>query len=797
MRIRLTPLLLFLLPLLGSRSLAAQEPAGGFPVIDSVLVEGHSRLTPTQIQGTAGIVTGRPLGFIEVQRAIDALFGTGQFDDVSVSLRQVGDKNWLVLHVKERPLLLKWTVRGAEKIPERTVRDRVKLQEGRAIDRAAVARGRAAIDSMYQAQGYYAARTRVVELPQPAGVRLVFEVDEGNRVAVSQVQIAGNTVFSDKDVVKHMDTRPEGFWWFQKGRYDDETLDEDLRERLPAFYGEHGLIDFRVLSDTLMMDSTTGKAAVRVTVDEGKPYYVGTFQINGNRQFSTDELLTFYPFGSALFPGEIADTSRKPEPFDREAWQAAADKVGTLYRNNGYIYVDVSSRETRRTAPDGTRYVDLAWDIREGELALVNKINILGNDVTHERVIREAIVLLPGSVFSQDRLIRSYQNIGNLGYFQQPMPFPDIEPSANGKDVDVTFRVEERRTGNFNFGASLGQGTGVGGFFGIEEPNLFGRGKRIRFQWQFGQNINDFTLSYTDPAIRDSRVSGTLTLFNSRQRFTIQDLGRRRQEGGSLQFGFPFFGSRYTRIFASYGFQRIRYTEGSEAIRARFRCSSCSRSTLGMTLLRDTRIGLPFATAGTMASLQGELNGGFLGGTGRYQKIEGEGRWYAPLGVLGGNRQLGSGVQLTLGITAKTGFIFGDAGPFFTELYSMGGTQFGVPLRGYEEFSITPNGFDPQAGGSTASPDAFGKAYAAFTVEFGARASQSLYFSTFLDAGNVYRDARQYDPSRLFRGAGFGVALISPLGPIGIDLGYGFDKVDINGRPNPGWKLHFKLGNFF
>jgi outer membrane protein insertion porin family len=164
---------------------------------------------------------------------------------------------------------------------------------------------------------------------------------------------------------------------------------------------------------------------------------------------------------------------------------------------------------------------------------------------------------------------------------------------------------------------------------------------------------------------------------------------------------------------------------------------------------------------------------------------------------MGGGGQLGAGVQFVLGLTAKSGFIFGDAGPFFTELYSLGGVQYGIPLRGYDEFSITPNGFDPSASGNQASPDAFGKSYAAFTIEAGARVSQSLYVDGFFDAGNVYRSARQWDPTRLFRGAGFGAAVISPLGPIGIDLGYGFDKVDGQGRPAPGWQLHFKLGNFF
>src|SRR4029453_5466422 len=208
--------------------------------------------------------------------------------------------------------------------------------------------------------------------------------------------------------------------------------------------------------------------------------------------------------------------------------------------------------------------------IREGAPATINKIEIVGNDITHERVIREAIVLLPGDLFNRELLIRSYQNVSNLGFFQQPLPAPDVRPAGNGADVDIVFRVEEKRTGNINFGASLGQGTGVGGFIGLEEPNLFGRGKKGRLQWQFGRNINDFTIGYTDPAIRGTPISVTPTLFNSRQRFTVGDLGRRRQIGGSVQFGFPFFGSRYTRFFASYGLQVIQFTEGAEDLRERF-----------------------------------------------------------------------------------------------------------------------------------------------------------------------------------------------------------------------------------
>jgi len=765
------------------------------PTIDSIAVVGNRRLTSSQIVGTSGLIAKQPVNYRDIQRAITALFRTGQFDDVLVEQAPLRDGLMLTLKVKERPILEKWAIRGVSKVSEGSIRGRVKLTEGRPIDRNAVEQSRASIDSLYKHDGYYSAQVKVLELPQTdERLRIVFDVNEGQRVAVSQIVVDSNQHFSDKQVASHMATRPEGLWWFENGEYDERKVDQDVRERLPRWYADHGYMDMQVTHDSLIADSTGGKAVLHLTVNEGQRYQVGTFGIDGNRRFSSEELQVFYPFGPVGPSGQLLGA---PQPFSRTGWDAATEKVQNLYANNGYIYAQIEPTETRRIGPDGKPVVDLGWTIHEGQPATINKVEIVGNDVTHERVIREAIVLLPGDLFSRERLIRSYQNIANLGFFAQPLPSPDVKPAANGVDVDIVFRVEEKRTGNINFGASLGQGTGVGGFLGLEEPNLFGKGKRGKFQWQFGKNINDFNLSYTDPAIRESRISGTISIFDSRARYTVGDLGRRKQTGGSLQLGFPFLGSRYTRFFTSYSYQHVTYSEGSADLRARYSCTSCVRSTLGANILRDTRIGLPFAVGGSLTNVSGELNGGFLGGTGNYRKLDLEGRWYAPIGTMGGGGQLGAGVQFVLGLTAKSGFIFGNAGPFFTELYSLGGVQYGIPLRGYPEFSITPNGYDPTASGSQASPDAFGQSFAAFTLEGGARISQSLYVNTFFDAGNVYRSPRQWDPTRLFRGAGFGAAVISPLGPIGIDLGYGFDKVDRFGRPAPGWQLHFKLGNFF
>ncbi len=668
--------------------------------------------------------------------------------------------------------------------------------EGRAIDRVAVARSMAAIDSLYKKKGYFAAEVSIEEAKRDSAnaVDVTFVVKEGGRVAISQVVIEGNEKFKDKEIISGMASRPEGFWWFRKGEYTEDKVEDDVRNRIPQWYADRGHVDLRVLRDTLVTDSTPGKAILKISVDEGKPYVVGAFDIVGNRRFSADQLSLFFPFGTAVVAGGGTDVG---VAFSKADWETATGKVRDLYSNNGYISSQVEPEEVRRTGADGKPLVDLRWRIFEGQPATINKIVILGNDVTHERVIREQIVLVPGATFNRDLLIRSYQNVSNLNFFEQPLPAPDVQSAENGTDVDVIFRVTERNTGNVNFGASVGQGVGVGGFLGLEEPNLFGKGKRGKIQWQFGRNINDFNLSYSDPAIRDSRISGTLTLFNSRQRYTVGDLGRIRREGANLQLGFPFFGSRYTRVFASYGFQRNRFTDTPADLADRFRCDeSCSRSSLGLSLVRDTRVGLPFPVGGSSITTSGEFNGGFLGGSGQYQKVDLEGNWFTPLGRSGGDN-FGGGIQFTLGFKAKSGFVFGDVGPFFYELYSLGGVQYGIPLRGYDEFSITPLGFDPTASGSQVQPGSFGKAYASFTIEAGARLSQQFYVNIFSDAGNVYGRARQFNPTRLFRSVGAGVALISPLGPIGIDLGYGLDRVDQTGKPKPGWQLHFRLGNFF
>jgi outer membrane protein insertion porin family len=446
--------------------------------------------------------------------------------------------------------------------------------------------------------------------------------------------------------------------------------------------------------------------------------------------------------------------------------------------------------------------VNLRWDIRERQQSIVNRIDITGNSFTRESCIRQQLTVFPGSVFSQDRLMQSLQRIQAMGFFED-LQSPQFEPVNDSLGLlNLIINVTEKKTGSVNFGASMGgAGGGLGGFVGFDQPNLFGQCKRGSLNWQFGSLVKEFNISYSDPAIRKSQFSGSANLYHMNARYTVAEFGRQTRTGGYLRVGFPFLGSYYTRAFVSYGGEAVKYSGDPNSLLGQLAndCDNCFRSTVGFNLTRDTRLGMPFPSAGVYQTLDAQINGGILGGTANFRRYSTELRSYVPLGTVGGDQLAGTQpIQISMGISLRAGTVFGSTGPFFpTQEFSMGGVQQGETLRGYDEFTITPGGYVTDGSALQARRESFGKAFMSATAEVGARISQTVYTSVFFDAGNVWRNAQDFNPTRMFRGAGAGIALVTPLGPLGLDYAYGFDKLDAFGKPDPGWKLHFKLGQIF
>lgn len=385
--------------------------------------------------------------------------------------------------------------------------------------------------------------------------------------------------------------------------------------------------------------------------------------------------------------------------------------------------------------------------------------------------------------------MRSYQAISGLGFFETPLPEPSFDEDEETGDLDITFHVEEQQTGSVNFGTTMGGVMGISGFIGYEQPNLFGQAKSGSLRWDFGRYQNNFHLQYADPALFQSRVSGMVSLFDSRDRFFSFQTGERKQRGGLLRFSVPLPGSQFARLFAGYSLSRtdFRLREGADDTSLFGRPPGTqSQAILGIS--RNQMDHPIFPTVGSNLSFENELNGGILGGDGDFTKHTLEGEWWVPVGQVGGDDPEGRPIVFALGLRAEGGTLFGDADRFPFDRFWLGGVQFGEELRGYDETTITPLGYFPRGSGQVQDIDRLGDTFLSLGAEYAIRLNDNISVSAFYDAGNVWRSPREVDPSRLFRGAGVGAMLVTPFGPIGLDFAYGFDKDD------PGWQLHFRMG---
>jgi outer membrane protein insertion porin family len=792
----------FLAILVGGAPLSAQLER-----VDSIATVGNQRVTRTDMLSRIGLEIGQPLGQTDIQRAERNLWASGDFKDIEVRAEEIatpeGPRLVLTFQVVEQPLIRSVSIQGLENVSERRVRDSTGLQGNVPYSPQTITEAQAFIRSELARAGIPFARIeeRIVPVETGTGpvVDVFLDVTEGNRVTVAQFLIEGNEQIDDEAIVASLTTRPEAFWWFRPGTYDPDQFERDIQETIPSLYSAQGYLDFQVLAQELIVDPETGKARIEMQVSEGPQYRVADLQIEGNAYLPRDRIEQFLQAerGGLLRSLGIGGAPESRDliggVFDAVAFEEAIQQIQQAYADEGYIFAQVEPFVDRRpTTTAGTEpTVSIGVSIREGTPAIINRIDIVGNDYTHEWVIRDRIFLLPGDTYSQSRVLESYQSIGSLGFFEMPLLPPGIDANPETGLVDITFNVKEAQTATFQFGSSVGGGTGLAGYIGLDHTNLFGQAKEGHLRWDFGRYLNNFSITYSDPALFRSLVSGTVSLFNSTDRFIQFQNGRRRRVGASLRFGFPVPGDQRSRLFIGYALSRTNLTlrQGVEDV-SLFGQPDGVQSQLQLGVTRNTLNHPLFPTVGSRLSWNVDLNGGILGGDGDFTKHMIESTWWVPVGSLG-ETAAGGGVRFALGVSLRGGAIFGDASRFPFDRFWMGGVQFGQQLRGYDETSITPLGFFPEQSAAVGDVQRLGDGFISLSAEYAMRLSNMLSASAFFDAGNIWREPRDIDPTRLFRGAGLGLQIVTPFGPIGVDYAYGFDKTV------PGWQLHFRMGPGF
>ena len=611
-----------------------------------------------------------------------------------------------------------------------------------------------------------------------------FKIEENSRLSVRKIHFTGNSFYSEDDLKSELEELSEKTWWkfWSSARYEPEKVKKD-KETLLKFLNKNGFRDAEILSDSLVYTDDKSMVDVYFNILEGSRYKLRNIVWEGNTVYNSEVLNERLGFKS----GDIYDLISFNQNLRGNEKQ---NDVASLYLDNGYLTFTVNAVE-KKVSKDS---LDVFISVNENNQFKIGKVSIKGNDKTKEKVIRRELYTVPSDFFNKAAMIRSLQQLANLQYFNVEKLYKEgVDYNLeNDSTVNVAFIVEEKSSDYLN--ASIGY-SGSFGFsgaigvtlnnFSIAEPFQLGAGQILSFNWQFGVGnlYRTFSFGFTEPWFMNSPTLVGFDLFSTRQSY-IYDLF---QAGGSVKVGRRLkWPDDYFYIQGFFRYQNNNVLNGGGF----YREGESEQFTLGFTLNRKDVDNPIFPSKGSSLTWSSEISGGpFLPGTVDYFKMTLTTEWY---------KRLFNSNRFALYLSSDMGYIEElkkntTIQPF--ELFYMGGAGLVIAttsLRGYDDRTVGPK----QASGDVIGGRMFFKYIAElrFAVSLD---PMPLYILAFAEAGNVFENITTADPFKLRRSAGFGARiLINPVGLLGFDLGYGFDRREVDGT-DPKWQFHFQFGKGF
>lgn len=718
-------------------------------------VEGNKRSDESLIVTMSGLRVGEEISVEDVQDAIRQLHSLGIFKDIKfLAQEQTPEGVRLKIVVEEYPVLKKLSIEGNEQVDMKTIKEELNLAEGQVISSRDIKRGQKRILSLYEDKGYLLATVnpRTFESDEEGKIILKYEIDEGKKVKVKHIEILGNKAFDDDKLKDQMKTK-EDRWW-RSGDFKEEQFREDL-EKIAHFYRTEGYRDAEVIDHSISYDERKEHMTINITVFEGKRYRMGEVKWEGNRLYSDEELFRWVEFEE----GDV---------YDQKKFDQTLNNLYSAYQEKGYLYANISPDEEIEGG-----VINLTFRITEGNPARVRRINITGNTKTKEKVIRRELVIKPGDIFRRSALERSQRKLYQLNFFQDVRIIP--EPLENG-DIDLTFKVKEKSTGQANIAAGYSERDGPIGSIGISIPNLFGNGQRLDFNWDFGTRYGQIRLGFTEPWLFDTPTSAGFDLYKFNRIWTAKDYEYEEERTG----GFVRLGRRltwpddYFRIYWKYRLEEVDYSGDDtypSPLKEEIGRPPEITSSMAITVMRDSRDLPEFATKGSLNSYSLEFAGGPLQGDVGYHKHLIDSNWYLPVFW-----------KLVLLLKGKAGFTQGFDEPgevSLSERFFPGGLSHDGIIRGYEDRSV--------------GPEVGGRSMLTLTAELQfPLVEKQVYGILFADAGEAWKGLGGTNPFDLRRSVGFGFRVVAPmLGLIGFDIGYGLDEG--GGQ----WRPHFQMGRSF
>ncbi len=466
--------------------------------VSEIRVEGTQRIAAETVRAYVTAQPGAVADADEIDRSLKALFATGLFADVVI--RQDGGA--LVVRVVENPIVNRIAFEGNRRLKDENLTNEMTLKPRTVFTRARVQADVKRLQDIYRASGRFAATVepKIIQLSQNR-VDVVFEIDEGQITGVQRINFVGNRSFADGTLREQIQTRESRWFRFLSNDdvYDPDRLSFD-RELLRKYYLSAGYADFRIVSAIAELSPNREGFYVTFTIEEGERYRFGKIDVTSQlRDLKKEQLVDLV-------------TTAEGAWYDANKVEASVTALSDFAGTAGYAFAEVRPRVTRDR---DTRTVSIVFEIQDGPRVFVERINIVGNARTTDKVIRREMALVEGDAFSTAKQRRSRDRIRSLQFFER-VEVTNVPGEAPDRTV-LNVEVQEKSTGDLNFGVGFSSSDNVLLDASIRERNLLGQGKDLKLGGTVSRRRNQVDLSFTDPYFLDMDMSAGFDLFRTRR----------------------------------------------------------------------------------------------------------------------------------------------------------------------------------------------------------------------------------------------------------------------------------------
>ena len=465
-------------------------------VIRSITVTGNQRLEPETVISYMPLRVGEPYTRERLDQALRDLYDTELFADVVIGGADTGNIN---VQVRENPVINRIVLEGNKRLKEDKIRPEIRLAPRQIFTRSKVRADVARIIELYRRQGRFAATVepKIVQLDQNR-VDLVFEIQEGPKSRVQQINIIGNEKFSDSELRGEMATKQARLTSFFSGNtsYDPDRLAFD-QQKLRQFYLINGYADFRVVSAVAELTPDRRDFIITYVVEEGERYKFGDIKVESEiRDFDADALTR----NLAIKPGDWYDAKKVEDTV------TSLNETAGLF---GYAFADVDPRINR---DKDAKTMGVTFQIANAPRQYIERIDINGNTVTQDKVIRREFRLAEGDPFNSLAVKRSQDRIQSLGFFQEKLEIEQTQGSAPDRVV-LGLDVEEKSTGELQLSAGFSSLERFLINLSVRQRNFMGKGQELRAGVNYSTYSKSVELGFTEPYLFDRNIAVGFDVF--------------------------------------------------------------------------------------------------------------------------------------------------------------------------------------------------------------------------------------------------------------------------------------------